>query len=468
MLEDIAILTGGKVITEDLGIKLENVALADLGPGQEGASSTRTTRRSSKAPASRQDIKGRIEQIRTQIEDDHLRLRPREAPGAAGQARRRRGRDQGRRRHRDRDEGEEGPRRGRPARHPRGRGRGHRARRRRGPAPRPAGPGQGARRRATRRSAWTSSAAPWRSRSAQIADNAGVDGSIVVQQVKRGHKGTSATTPTRTSTRTWSRPASSTRPRSPAPPCRTRPASPGCCSPPSAWSPRFPRKRRPRPCPRTAAAATCTKPTAESVPESRALTRTRFRGYRTPGRRPRPGVFICRTTGARGDRGFHDTWRCTPGPRSRGKSGVVAGRASSDGHPPRSGRVTRAWAFFGILWLLGGAWQGGRHREVALGVARVLLPAAGLCGGVLMAFRGSFGNETIAPSVPDRGGEGAHCSGRWSGRSVTVRPGLFGGSRAPSGSAWPSPWRSPSRPAGRSADLCGAALWATPVPPTVH
>jgi hypothetical protein len=47
-------------------------------------------------------------------------------------------------------------------------------------------------------------------------------------------------------------------------------------------------------------------------------------------------------------------------------------------------------AFFGILWLLGGTWQDGRHREVALGVARVLLPAAGICGGVLMAFRGSL------------------------------------------------------------------------------
>lgn len=68
-------------------------------------------------------------------------------------------------------------------------------------------------------------------------------------------------------------------------------------------------------------------------------------------------------------------------------------------------------AFFGILWLLGGAWQGGSHREVALGVARVLLPAAGLCGGVLMAFRGSLGNETIAPSVPDRGGEGGTARG---------------------------------------------------------
>ena len=36
MLEDIAILTGGKAIFEDLGIKLENVTLDRPGPGQEG------------------------------------------------------------------------------------------------------------------------------------------------------------------------------------------------------------------------------------------------------------------------------------------------------------------------------------------------------------------------------------------------------------------------------------------------
>jgi hypothetical protein len=81
---------------------------------------------------------------------DHLRLRPREAAGAPGQAGRRRGRHQGRRGHRDRDEGEEGPRRGRPARDPRGRRRGHRPRRRRGPAARP--PPQPTRSRRLRRS----------------------------------------------------------------------------------------------------------------------------------------------------------------------------------------------------------------------------------------------------------------------------------------------------------------------------
>ena len=187
------------------------------------------------------------------------------------------------------------------------------------------------------------------------------------------------------------------------------------------------------------------------------MTRTRFRGYRTPGRRPRPGVFICRTTGTRGDRGFHDTWRCTPGPRSRGKSGVVAGRASSDGHPPRPGRATRAW---GVLRNpLAAGWHLAGRKPPRGCTRRGEGPAAGrraLWGRVdgLSGFAWKR-NHCSERSRSGRGGR--HCSGRWSGRSVTVRPGLFGGLRAPSGSAWPSPWRSPSRPAGRSADLCGAA-----------
>ena len=45
-------------------------------------------------------------------------------------------------------------------------------------------------------------------------------------------------------------------------------------------------------------------------------------------------------------------------------------------------------------------WQAGRHREVALGMARVLLPAAGLCGGVLMAFRGSLHALLVSGPLP--------------------------------------------------------------------
>ncbi len=52
MLKDIAILTGGQVVTEELGIKLESVTLADLGR-PSASRSTRTTPPSSTAPARR-------------------------------------------------------------------------------------------------------------------------------------------------------------------------------------------------------------------------------------------------------------------------------------------------------------------------------------------------------------------------------------------------------------------------------
>jgi chaperonin GroEL len=90
MLEDIAILTGGTVISEDLGIKLENVKLNDLGRAKrvliekenttivEGAGST-------------EDIKGRCTQIRTQAEEitsdyDREKLQERLAKLAGGVA----------------------------------------------------------------------------------------------------------------------------------------------------------------------------------------------------------------------------------------------------------------------------------------------------------------------------------------------------------------------------------------------
>src|SRR5205823_1443063 len=68
MLEDLAVLTNGKAITEDLGLKLENITLDDLGQAKkvtidkdnttivEGAGSTAA-------------IAGRVKQLRTQVED---------------------------------------------------------------------------------------------------------------------------------------------------------------------------------------------------------------------------------------------------------------------------------------------------------------------------------------------------------------------------------------------------------------
>ncbi len=90
MLEDIATLTGGKVISEELGFKLENTVLSDLGNAKkividkdnttivEGAGKT-------------EDIKGRIEQLKRQIEDttsdyDREKLQERLAKLAGGVA----------------------------------------------------------------------------------------------------------------------------------------------------------------------------------------------------------------------------------------------------------------------------------------------------------------------------------------------------------------------------------------------
>ena len=155
MLEDIAVLTGGKAITEDLGIKLENVKLEDLGRAKKVTIDKDNTT-IVEGGGKTSEIEGRVKQIRQQIEEHHLRLRPREAAGTPGEARRRRGGHQGRRGDRNRDEGEEGSRRGRHARHPCGRRRRHRSRRRRGPAALPAGDRQARSCTTTKRSASTS------------------------------------------------------------------------------------------------------------------------------------------------------------------------------------------------------------------------------------------------------------------------------------------------------------------------
>ncbi|UCF72015.1 MAG: chaperonin GroEL [Deltaproteobacteria bacterium] len=68
MLEDIAILTGGKVISEDLGLKLENVSLNDLGTAKTiNIDKDNTT--IVDGGGTRADLEGRVKQIRTQIDD---------------------------------------------------------------------------------------------------------------------------------------------------------------------------------------------------------------------------------------------------------------------------------------------------------------------------------------------------------------------------------------------------------------
>jgi chaperonin GroEL len=68
MLEDIAILTGGRAITEDLGIKLENIKLEDLGKAKKITIDKDNTTIVEGAGTSAA-IEGRVKQIRTQVED---------------------------------------------------------------------------------------------------------------------------------------------------------------------------------------------------------------------------------------------------------------------------------------------------------------------------------------------------------------------------------------------------------------
>ena len=227
MLGDMAVLTGGTVISEDLGLKLENLQLEPARQGQAGQGQQ----------GQHHDHPGRRQEGRHPAADrpapppdrgDRERVRQGEVPGAAGEALRRRGLDQRRRRDRGRDEADQGPRRGRPARDPRGGRGGDRPRRRRRRCSASSRPS---------RSCTTSCTGDEKLGAAivlraleepvrHIASNSGHDGGVVAEEVKSAATARSASTPTPASTSTCSRPASSTRPRSPARPCRTPPRSP--------------------------------------------------------------------------------------------------------------------------------------------------------------------------------------------------------------------------------------------------
>ena len=68
ILEDIAVLTGGKAITEDLGLKLENVKMEDLGQAKKVTIDKDHTTIVEGAGSSA-SITGRVKQLRTQVED---------------------------------------------------------------------------------------------------------------------------------------------------------------------------------------------------------------------------------------------------------------------------------------------------------------------------------------------------------------------------------------------------------------
>jgi len=85
MLEDIAVLTGGRVITEDLGIKLESVELADLGEAKRIVISKEETV-IVEGGGSSDAITGRVNLIRKQIDYDREKLQERLAKLAGGVA----------------------------------------------------------------------------------------------------------------------------------------------------------------------------------------------------------------------------------------------------------------------------------------------------------------------------------------------------------------------------------------------
>jgi len=90
MMEDIAVLTGGKCITEDLGIKLESVGLEDLGRAKSIVVDKENTT-IVEGYGKNSDIQGRVNQIRRQIEEttsdyDREKLQERLAKLAGGVA----------------------------------------------------------------------------------------------------------------------------------------------------------------------------------------------------------------------------------------------------------------------------------------------------------------------------------------------------------------------------------------------
>ena len=205
MLQDMAILTGGQVITEEVGLKLENITLDLLGSATQGRRhqgrdhDRRGRRRRGRHQGPHQPDQGRDREHR-------LRLRPREAPGAPRQAVRRRRRPQGRRGHRGGAQGEEAPHRGRGVAPPRPPSR-------RASCPAAASPCSVRRPRCSTRAddarAATRPPAPASSPSAleeplkQIAENAGLEGGVVVEKVREPQGRRTASTPPPASTRTW-------------------------------------------------------------------------------------------------------------------------------------------------------------------------------------------------------------------------------------------------------------------------
>ena len=222
MLEDIAVLTGGKPIFEALGIELENVTLEDLGRAKKVIIDKDNTTIIEGA-GSHDAIKGRIESIRREIADtksdyDREKLEERLAKLAGGVAKINVGAA-------TESEMKEKKARVEDALMPPVR------RSRKASCPAAASlscvPPSLSRPRAsrmTKRSASTSSSRPVHLPSTRSPKTPARTAESSCPRSPKV-KATSATTPSRTNTQTWSRRASSTRPRSPAMRCKTPPAS---------------------------------------------------------------------------------------------------------------------------------------------------------------------------------------------------------------------------------------------------
>ncbi len=154
MLQDMAVLTGGQVISEEVGLKLENVTLDLLGTAKRVVI-TKDNTTIVDGGGTTDDIDGRVNQIKAEIENtdsdwDREKLQERLAKLAGGV-----GADQGRRRHRGGAQGEEAPHRRRrvvgSCSHRGRRGRRWRHRPHPGPQGRPGGRRLAGRRREDRR-----------------------------------------------------------------------------------------------------------------------------------------------------------------------------------------------------------------------------------------------------------------------------------------------------------------------------
>ena len=244
MLEDIAILTGGEVITEEMGLKLENTQLSQLGRARRVVVAKDTTTLIDGAGES-DAIKGRIGQIKTEIENtdsdfDREKLQERLAKLAGGVAVVKVGAatetEMKEKKHRVEDALQA-----------------TRAALEEGIVP-----GGGVAlleaseaidldaiadedEKTGARIVLRALEEPLR----QIAENAGLEGSVVVNDVRKAPRAT-ASTPRPARSRTWCTPASSTPRWSPARRCRTPRRSPRTSSPPRRSSPRSRRRTGPR------------------------------------------------------------------------------------------------------------------------------------------------------------------------------------------------------------------------------